>query len=234
MGVPENTHALGAGSMQYRYEATSIAGFIQQLAVSYIRHGYFFYVHSSVPEGKDPRDVDRHLLEKFAVAMSRPARSRRKRAGHANVHYLRHGRELVLLATHGPHPFFDAHPRAVRDFRREPLELFGYSVGYRNGHVVVRMEIEVYREVKAHLLELASHRTVEGLLEEFGRVPFERFRGVRTQLYAALAEVNALRKRAGFAAVPWRQAVGVRRSVKPFEPRAEKGRAAPQSSQEAA
>jgi len=41
--------------MKYRCEATSVTGFIQQLAVGYVRHGYFFYVVGQVPEGKDPR-----------------------------------------------------------------------------------------------------------------------------------------------------------------------------------
>jgi hypothetical protein len=44
--------------MVYRAEATSIGGFIQQLAVSYVRNGYWFYVAGSVPEGKDPRAID--------------------------------------------------------------------------------------------------------------------------------------------------------------------------------
>src|SRR5690349_9747078 len=38
----------------YRCEVPSIGGFVQQLAVSYLAHGYFFYVWGIVPEGKDP------------------------------------------------------------------------------------------------------------------------------------------------------------------------------------
>jgi hypothetical protein len=44
----------------YRYEATSLPGFIQQFAVSYVGHGYFFYVTGlmdnchNIPNGSLP------------------------------------------------------------------------------------------------------------------------------------------------------------------------------------
>jgi hypothetical protein len=37
------------GPMEYRCEATSVAGFIQQLAVAYVGRGYFFYVAGVIP-----------------------------------------------------------------------------------------------------------------------------------------------------------------------------------------
>ena len=39
----------------YRCEATSLAGFVQQIAVSYVANGYYFYVLGRVPDRKDPR-----------------------------------------------------------------------------------------------------------------------------------------------------------------------------------
>src|SRR5262249_4567587 len=36
----------------YHWEAVSVAGFIQQLAVSYVGSGYWFYVTGRIPEGK--------------------------------------------------------------------------------------------------------------------------------------------------------------------------------------
>ena len=39
----------------YRFEATSVEGFIQQLAVAYITNGYWFYVAGTIPENKDAR-----------------------------------------------------------------------------------------------------------------------------------------------------------------------------------
>jgi hypothetical protein len=92
--------------MEYRCEATSVAGFVQQLAVSYIGRGYFFYVRGEIPEKKDPRIVDEHIIEKYGIAIGKTARARRKASGfcehpipsiRALVSAPRHARETSLL-----------------------------------------------------------------------------------------------------------------------------------------
>src|SRR6266849_4698714 len=76
-------------SMLYRCEAQTVPGFIQQLAVSYIGHGYWFYVAGNIPDDKDPPMVDAKLISKYGINLSRAARSRRKAAGLANIQYIR-------------------------------------------------------------------------------------------------------------------------------------------------
>ena len=76
--------------MDYRSEATSVEGFVQQLVSNYLASGYWFYVTGSVPVRKDPRTVDRKLVERYGIALSRPSRSRRKAAGLANLHLIRY------------------------------------------------------------------------------------------------------------------------------------------------
>src|SRR5688572_3638982 len=93
--------------MPYRSEATSVEGFVQQLACCYLRHGYWWYVTGVVPPGKDPLSVDRKLIAKYGIGVSESTRARRKRSGQANLQYLRHGRFFVILATKGRHRFFD-------------------------------------------------------------------------------------------------------------------------------
>ena len=51
--------------MEYRCEATSVAGFIQQVAVAYLARGYWFYVAGQIPAHKDLQTVDRKLIEKY-------------------------------------------------------------------------------------------------------------------------------------------------------------------------
>src|SRR5208283_4882943 len=109
-------------SMEYLCETTSIEGFVQLLACNYLPHGYWFYVTGWVPEGKDPRQVDAKLIDKYGIDLPRTAKSRRKRLGYANMQYLRHGRLFVLLATHGKHRFFDEEATCIRDIRRVPLK----------------------------------------------------------------------------------------------------------------
>ena len=89
--------------MPYRAEATSVEGFVQQIACCYLRHGYWFYVTGHVPAGKDPRAIDRKLIAKYGIGVSESTRARRKRLGRANLQYLRHDRRFVILATKGQH-----------------------------------------------------------------------------------------------------------------------------------
>lgn len=80
--------------MTYRCVAASVAGFIQQLAVAYVAHGYWFYVSGVVPDHKDPVDLDRKIIAQYGLNISKWTRARRKQAGLANVQYLRYGRFL--------------------------------------------------------------------------------------------------------------------------------------------
>ena len=93
--------------MEYRCVATSVEGFVQQLAVAYITHGYWFYVAGRIPEGKDPTAVDVKLIDRYGIAISKWARARRKKQSLANMQYLRHERFFILLATKGRHDFFE-------------------------------------------------------------------------------------------------------------------------------
>jgi hypothetical protein len=185
----------------YRCIASSVEGFIQQLAVSYVTNGYWFYVTGRVPEGKAPEAVDQKLLAQYGVGISKWARSRRKENGEANVQYLRHDRFFVLLATHGVHPFFEGERTSIRDCRRTPLRYRGYAVSFRGGHAHVRIDQRRYREVKSYLLQLAVHREAWTVSEEFRRLPFEPYAPVRRQLFNILRAVNRVRRRAGFSAV---------------------------------
>src|ERR1051326_2786433 len=122
---------ISVGAFMYRCEAASEAGFVQQL-VLYLTQGYWFYVSGHVPERKDPRAVDAKLIERYGIDISKWARARRKRAGHANMQYLRYEQFFVLLATHGEHCFF-LEEKNFRDVRRDSISFAGYSIGFKKG-----------------------------------------------------------------------------------------------------
>ena len=111
--------------MAYRYVATSVAGFVQQLAVSYIANGYWFYVTGRIPDWKDAARTDAKILAQYGLAISKWTRARQRKAGQASVQYLRYDRFFVLVATHGAHPFFAAEGARIRDLRRQPLHFRG-------------------------------------------------------------------------------------------------------------
>lgn len=205
----------------YRCETASTEGFVQQLALSYIGHGYWFYVTGVIPDQKDPQRVDEKLLEQYDAGLSKWAKARRKRAGLANVHYIRHGRFFVLIASRGQHHFFQDEPNH-KDIRRDSIRFGGYSIGYRQGvdrrwHPSVRIHTDEYRLLKAHLLNIACHRSVENLIGEFRRIRYEPYAPVRRQLLNLLRIVNRLRDSAGFEPVPVSALRFRRRVVRPFE-----------------
>ena len=137
----------------------------------------------------------------------------------ANLHYLRHGRHFVLIATHGRHPFFDEEAANIRDIRRVPFKLGGYSVSYRNGHASVRIDQETHKRLRVYLTDLASRRSAEHMIEEFRMLGFEPYAPIRRQLLDLLRAVNRARRQAGFDPVPSSCLRLKRRVYRPFEER---------------
>jgi hypothetical protein len=203
--------------MQYRCEATSVAGFVQQLAVSYIGRGYFFYVRGEIPEKKDPRIIDENIIEKYGIAIGKTARARRKASGFANIQYLRYERSFLLLATHGQHPFFDKEGSLIRDAREYPVKFAGYAVSFRNGHPHVRIEQRQFLELKAYFADIAVHRRAATIEVIITTLPFEPYAPVRSQLCGILREVNRRRRIAGYECLAASCIRVRRRIVRPFE-----------------
>jgi hypothetical protein len=226
--------------MQYRAEATSIEGFVQQIACCYLRHGYWFYVAGWIPQGKDPRAVDEKLIAKYGIAISESTRARRKKAGHANLQYIRHERFFVILATKGEHRFFTEEGSRVRDIRRVPVKYAGYSISYRRGgrtrdgqpdskwHSHVEIDRRQLLDLKAWLTEHAGKATTAELAKAIYTLPVESYAPVRRQLLVLLRQLNHTRKQAGKSTIPVEVLPLRRRVVSPFRenPDCETGRQA--------
>ena len=221
--------------MEYRCEAASPAGFVQQLVSCYLPHGYWFYVSGCIPERKDLRSVDAKLLAKYGIGISRQSRARRKQVGIANIHYLRHDRFFVLLATHGHHPFYDEEADSIQDVRRVPIKFAGYSISVKKGgyrrkalpespavpddkwRVRVQIGREQYRDLRAYFMEIALRRTAEQLGRELYCLPYEPYAPVRQQFLNVLRLVNDTRKAAGLEPVSPKVLRYQRNIVRPFE-----------------
>jgi len=190
----------------YRCEASSVAGFIQQLAVSYVANGYWFYVTGEIPAHKDPRAVDIKLIARYGLEVSKWTRCRRRKNGTASVQYLRHGRFFVLVATHGEHEFFAAEAHRIRDIRRVPLRYASYAVGCRRfadrWHAAVRIDSDVFHRLTAKFGLMALTADTERLEQSFRRLPVEPYAAVRRQLFQLLRAVNRARLTAGLEPIP--------------------------------
>jgi hypothetical protein len=209
--------------MDYRCVATSVAGFVQQLAVGYITKGYYFYVTGFIPEKKDPAKTDRKILEAYGIAVSKWTRARRKSEGHANVHYLRYQRFYIIIASHGMHSFFAAEATRLCDIRRQAISFMGYSIACRRErgggeyHASVRINRERFAELKARFQDVAVHRSVEELSSDLRHLPFEPYAPVRCQLCGLLRGINRPRKAAGLVLVPISAIKRGRSPVCPFD-----------------
>ncbi len=200
----------------YRYLATSEEGFLQQLAVCYVRNRYWFYVTGTIPENKDPFVIDEKILDRYGIVMSKWGRYRRKKTGTASLQYLRLERYFLILATPGKHRFFEEEREVIRDARETPIRFRDYSVSYRDGHPHVRIERERYEEMKAYFVGIAAKRPADVLALELKALPFERYAPVRKQLWELLRLVNRARRAAGLTTLPESCVRAWRRPCLPF------------------
>jgi len=223
---------------EYQYEATTREGFVQQIAVSYVRHGYYFFVQGRVPDGKDPRQLDRKILKRYDFALSKGKRFRRKERGESNLQYIRFGQQWVMLATKGEHQWFTDEASNVRDCRREPLLVQGYEISVVPGGSVLnrlkenpegpkerdqkqRVRVKIskrsYEDLRAELLDKSRRRRADWYAMRFWNIGFEPYAPVRKQLLQLLRLVNAQRAARGIQKISPNIIRYKRRIVKPFE-----------------
>lgn len=216
--------------MSYRAEATSVEGFVQQIACCYLRWGYWFFVTGWIPIGKDPQAVDEKLIAKYGIAVSESTRARRKRAGLANLQYIRHESFFLILATKGQHRFFEDETELIRDVRKTPIKYAGYSISYRPGgrtadgkpdgkwHSHVVLEREQYLDLKLYLTAWAMGRPGEQVVRSLRQLPVQPYAPVRRQLLRILRDVNASRRENGHAPIDATVLTLRRQVVRPFGP----------------
>lgn len=213
--------------MQYRCVASSPEGLVQQVAVCYLRHGYWWYASGRIPQFKNVEAVDRKLVAKYGIDISERQRAARKAKGLANMQYIRYQDWFLLLATEGHHPF--KQQEQIRDCRRHPIRFEGYSISYRRAgvtppggaepkwHACVRIDPTTYQQLKAYFLMRAAHRRLATLSDDFRRIPFARYAPVRRQLLNILRAVNQARRQAGHELVPASDLSLRRKITRPFK-----------------
>jgi len=205
--------------MEYKYEVTTLVGFLQRVATHLLPKGYYFFVQGTLPEGKDPAALDAKFLSKYDVSKSEGARRWRKSQGLGNVQYVRFKGSWILLATHGDHPIREGEGTNLRDVRRVPIRISDYALYVKRGNYLkkfagddqptpdgrwrVRVLIarEPYRELCAYFLSIACHRRAEALAEELYALPYEPYAPVRKQLLKLLRLMNAKRQAAGYSKI---------------------------------
>ncbi len=205
--------------MNYKYEVTSLTGYLQRIATHLLPKGYYFFVQGTLAEGKDPAVLDAKLLAKYDVAKTEGARRWRKSQGLGNVQYVRFKSSWILLATHGDHAIRESEGKSLKDVRRAPIRVGDYAVWVKRGNFLkrfageenatpdgkwrVRVLIarEPYRELCAYFLSIACHRRADALAEELAALPYEPYAPVRKQLLKLLRLINSKRQTSGYSKI---------------------------------
>src|SRR5262249_113880 len=105
----------------------------------------------------------------------------------------------------------------IRDVRREPLKVLGYSVGFRKGAARVRIEVGRYLDLRAYFADIATKRSKAVLDRELYELPWGTYAPVRGQYLSLFRLIN---ERRGAANLPSLSSLCVpmkRRIFRPFE-----------------
>jgi len=202
----------------YRYIASSEAGFVQQV-VRCVSKGYCYYVFGTVGQGKSAVKIDQKLLGKFDIAKSPSARCRAKQRGEANVQYIRFENFWLMMCTaKGRHHWKDEHTDAEGnptyfDFRDKALEVGRYAIALRRDgqdkqkyRVRVALNLEAYKDLRAFYFEKGKHWSVERLADSLRREVkgLLAYRPIRVQMIELVRQINKRRRVQGFDRVPYR------------------------------
>ena len=214
--------------IHYACVAKNKDAFIAQV-VRYVSSGHYFYLTGTIPARKEPAKIDAKLIRLYGVDRPRWARARRRLGKLAGMHYLRHDRFFILIATHGKSPFFSDHQSRFRDIRRNALKVGGYSIRYtwstvdRRWRVFVRLDREAYANLRANMLQqalqpqFAARDKFEAL---FTDLQWQPYGPVREQLGSIVKASNRRRRYAGLPQARFACLPRMRRVTTVYEARA--------------
>ena len=217
--------------MKYRCVATSLKGFVYQIAVGLMPRpkNYHWFAQGTIPEDKIPEDVDEKIIRKYRIDISESTRHRYKEKGIASVQYVRFGRDFVLMATKGRHKLKEC--EQLSWVEETPIRIANYSISRRkegltkkgNDRPKYRSHVQIdwdhYLELKAMFSSFACRRSVSELVHLFYTLPFEPYAPVKRQVAGLREMVNRQRRRKGLGIVPKESFLFRRpKSVEVFEP----------------
>lgn len=179
----------------YNAEAKTSAEIIRRLTKYYLPYGYYFFKVSTIPAHKDVTKVDRNIIEKYGLSISRTTRARQKEKGVARVQYLRYEHQVFLIATEGVHHFFD--DKSVRDCRHTPLPVWYYWITATKNRYHVSVCPESYQAVREKLYRLIENGQEMSAIEEVNALPWLNYPGVQKQKRRLIQELHRTCKRRG-------------------------------------
>lgn len=200
--------------MSYPVHVLSRQALIQQVAVALVPHGYFHFIHTTIPMNKNPLLVDAKIFEQYGTDRSPDVQRRLHKEGIAKVRYLRYRHHMVLAATDGIHAVHQE--ERLVDIRKEPFHLFGYAVMLTNGRVSVRLEARVYGALRRHVFAHAASRANHYWSQWLWNLPYQPFSGVKLQTKKLHKLLNRERTMAGYSKIDKKNLRQKRKQIKVF------------------
>jgi len=173
--------------------------YTQQL-LNLVSHGHYFYYQITLPDKKKEKweSIDRKLMVMYPIEASKDKRYRRKKAGKADVVYLRWDCNAVFM--HTPGNITPASGHVFTDIRETPLEV---RLNADNGITVLKvgrnhnkgftvyLAKESYREIKAEILDcIKNHRLEESKLRFRNINSLPRCNGIIRQQQTLVGEIK--------------------------------------------
>ena len=200
--------------MKINYLCNSWQYLLQQV-VYMVGRGYYNYHVGTIPTDKVAKanKIDKKIIEKYKIDLSKDQRARRKKKKLANFYYLRWENQFIILYTDGQldvtldDTFYDVRlkQKEVNKLKIKVSEYMEFNVVMQNKKdnkgkrsVTVCMSNDSYKELRANIDDIISHRQIKRLEQLFKNLRgLPAWQGVIKQEYKLLEEVYKDAKKYG-------------------------------------
>ena len=183
--------------------------FMLQKIIYLISKGYIYYSVGEIPLDKayKARSIDKKIISKYDMDLSKDQRARRKKKGIANFYYIRWKNQFVILHTKGKinesveidDVFYN-----IREHRKG--DKFKITIGkelivnivLKNEKPTVVLDKSTYRDIKTELDELVKTKQIKKLYKRFSMLNYiPAWSGIVKQKFLLQEEIYKSAKKYG-------------------------------------
>lgn len=195
--------------MKVNYLCNSWQFMLQQI-IYLVSKGYTYYSTGEIPINKSnkARSIDKKIIDKYNINLSKYQRTRRKQKKIANFYYLRWKNQFVILHTKGnvdESVIIDDEFYNLNDYRKGDSK-FKIIVGkelivniiMKEGKPTVVLDKSTYKNVKAELDELVKTKQIKKLYKRFSMLnSIPAWSGIVKQKFLLQEEIYKAAKKYG-------------------------------------
>ena len=158
-----------------KYLCSSWKNFLYVLLTN-IAQGYWYFSVFQYPEQKREKwsKIDRKMLQKYPILLSKDQRYRRKKKGKANFRFFRWENQAVFLRTEGEYipPRSDENWRKIEGKTVLPI-LVGslvFEIKNQNRKFSIKLSKQNFRDIKAEIKEKLEKKNIDYALKIFNNL----------------------------------------------------------------